>query len=163
MARRVRRAAPCFALIVLFLLWAVHKDAPDSTSTVRSLPANEQSSASQPRATPTPGWAHADLGLTTAHGRLPQAFIENPGQVDERARLYLTSERATLWLTNEGAVFDLLRVVEAARAPTATPAERRARRSSLPQERLIFSQDFRKPSIVNDEGPIDHVDGTHEH
>ena len=139
---RIRRALSCIALALILLPWAVHADAPGSTNTVRSLPAEDQSSASQPTATPAPGRGDTARGPTTPHGRLPQAFIENRGQVDERVKLYLRSGRQTLWLTNEGVVFDLLRMAEEARAPTAPPAERRARRSSLPKERLVFSQDF---------------------
>ena len=139
---RIRRALSCIALALILLPWAVHADAPGSTNTVRSLPAEEQSSASQPTATPAPARGDSVRGPTTPHGRLPQAFIENRGQVDERVKLYLRSGRQTLWLTNEGVVFDLLRMAEEARAPTAPPAERRARRSSLPKERVVFSQDF---------------------
>ena len=34
--------------------------------------------------------------------RLPRAFVENRGQVDERAKLYLRSGHQTLWLTERG-------------------------------------------------------------
>src|SRR5712691_8649766 len=126
----------------LLLPWAVHADAPGSTDVVRSLPADEQSSASQSKATPATRRGDSGRGLTTAHGRVPHAFLENQGQVDERVKLYLRSGRQTLWLTNEGVVFDLLRVVDEARGPTSVSSERRARRPSLTQERLVFSQDF---------------------
>jgi len=138
----VRRAAFCFVLSTFFLPWAIYADPPGSTSTVRSLPADEQSSASQPKATPAPRRGDSGSGLTTAHGRFPHTFVENRGQVDERAKLFLRSGHQTLWLTNEGVVFDLLLTGEEARAPTATLAERRIRRPNLPQERLVFSQDF---------------------
>ena len=73
--------------------------------------------------------------------RLPRAFVENRGQVDERAKLYLRSGHQTLWLTERGIVFDLLRGDEA-RSAAAAPGEPRARRRSLPRERLIFAQDL---------------------
>src|SRR5438874_930945 len=37
------------------------------------------------------------------------AFIENKGQVDERAQFYLQSINGTVWLTREGVLFDVLR------------------------------------------------------
>ena len=46
----------------------------------------------------------------TTFGRLPLAFIENQGQVNEQAKFYVRTGGQTVWLTSEGLVFDLLRV-----------------------------------------------------
>src|SRR5213593_3235276 len=82
-------------LAELLLPWAVHADAPGSTDAVRGLPVAEQSSASQPKATPATRRGCSGRGLTTAHSRVPRAFLENQGQVDERVKLYLRSRRQT--------------------------------------------------------------------
>src|SRR2546426_706680 len=68
---RIRRALSCIALALILLPWAVHADAPGSTNTVRSLPAEEQSSASQPTATPAPARGDSVRGATTE----PKQFL----------------------------------------------------------------------------------------
>jgi hypothetical protein len=55
-------------------------------------------------------------------GRLPLAFIENQGQVDERAKFYVRSGNQTVWLTSEGLRFDLLRAKGGADSSKSDPA-----------------------------------------
>jgi protocatechuate 3,4-dioxygenase beta subunit len=122
------------ALSVLLLPWPVHGDVLGLSS---GLPTGEHCSA-----TPASTIGQIDRARRPPafRARLAQpAFIDNQGQVDERARLYLRSGRQTLWLTNEGVVFDLRRVVSETRAPTA---EHRPRRLHSAHERLVFAQEF---------------------
>jgi len=80
-----------------------------------------------------------------SYGQLSQAFIENEGQVDGRARLYVRSGRQTLWLTNDGVVFDLLRTMEPRRG-RSPPEERHSGQRSAARERLVFTQKFLDPN-----------------
>lgn len=57
---------------------------------------------------PPKAHAKAPTNVTTL-GRLPLAFIENQGQVDEQAKFYVRTGGQTLWLTQEGLIFDLLK------------------------------------------------------
>jgi len=63
-------------------------------------------------------------------GRLPLAFIENQGQVDDQAKFYLRTGEQTLWFTREGIVFDLLRAKWEGEGPVRH------------WERLAFAQDL---------------------
>src|SRR5213594_3278837 len=85
MPESVRRTVSLsFPLSVLFLPWPVHAHALGLAS---SLPTGEQSSATL---TSTPGQIDAGRRPATLRGRLPQpAFVDNQGQVDERAGLFM--------------------------------------------------------------------------
>src|SRR5713101_6261193 len=134
-----RHVIAWLALAMPLLPCVVHADPPASTVAVVS--PHEHPDTGPPVSPPPPGGTDS-VRQSASHGRLPHAFLENQGQVDGRVQLYLRSGRQTLWLTNEGVVFDLRRVVKETRGPTPAPADRKARRQNLPQERLVFTQDF---------------------
>jgi hypothetical protein len=82
-------------------------------------------------------------------GRLPLAFIENQGQVDEKVKFYVRNGGQTVWLTNEGIVFDLLRTKdktgqEKLKPPLdpVYPKLRRGEQQEVERERLVFTQIF---------------------
>jgi hypothetical protein len=130
-----------FTLAVLILPWPIHADGLGLLSSApSSRPTSEQSSDAL---TSTPGQSSVARRPSTFRGRLPQpGFVDNVGQVDGRARLYLRSGRQTLWLTEEALVFDLGRLVKESRAPDEAPVDHRPRRHHPQQERLVFTQEF---------------------
>jgi len=82
-------------------------------------------------------------------GRLPLAFIENQGQVDEKVKFYVRNGGLTAWLTDEGVVFDLLRTKdktgqEKLKPPLdpVYPKLRRGEQQEVERERLVFTQIF---------------------
>ena len=80
-------------------------------------------------------------------GDRPLVFIENRGQVEERANFYLRNGAQTLWLTSEGIIFDLLRE-KSYEGTRVKPTESLANlplvhsHSDLSRDRLVFEQMF---------------------
>src|SRR5882672_5348545 len=64
-----------------------YADPPAQRSTVHVALPHEQTAPPQTRALPAPHAFSMSHQLEAARGPLPQAFIENNGQVDERAKL----------------------------------------------------------------------------
>lgn len=56
-----------------------------------------------------PGDTVDKVQVITSYGKLPLSFIENRGQVDQRARFYLKGREGTIYFTKEGIVYDLLK------------------------------------------------------
>src|SRR2546425_8419316 len=93
------RAAFCLVSLALLLPWAARAESPAPTSTARV--ATPHARPTSPPAPPSSARPDESRQLEAAYGRLPKTFIENKGQENERAKLYLRSGNQTLWLTND--------------------------------------------------------------
>src|SRR5260370_38381274 len=81
------RAALCLVSLALLLPFAARAEAPAATSTARVAAPH-----AQPISPPVSlGSVRTDAGrqLEATYGRLPAAFLENKGQEDDGAKVYL--------------------------------------------------------------------------
>lgn len=162
----------CLAAMVLLLWWAHLLSQPDQALAKATLPTHP--TIKMANLTVTSGIPNLDhrkpalleinksdallrprttaQGHVTSLGRLPLAFIENKGQVDERVRFYVRTGNQTVWLTSEGLRFDLLRAKGGAeRRPDPGHSIPASPPKPQERERLVFAQDLigatRHPAI----------------
>ena len=125
----------------------VQQDGSPNVARVNVLPRQESKPAIIPPPNLVPGARNKTPSSVTTVGRIPLTFIENKGQVNERAKFYVRNSGQTLWVTNEGIVFDLLRPTHGEASSTQTTlfprpffGERERVRGET--ERLVFAQDL---------------------
>jgi len=97
--------------------------------------------------------SHLNLNLNPDFGKIPLYFIQNEGQVDEKALFYAKTSRYTLWLTEEGLVFDSSRRIkkESAESKRLSPRDMNGPEDfsyDRNVSRLVFLNANRNPEVI---------------